>query len=76
MPEKQYFELRTNCPARAFVIQISSGKGDLHGNRLLAEIAGLQSLNVFSLPALRSLGDVELHRLTLLQALETARLDR
>jgi hypothetical protein len=36
----------------------------------------LERLNVFSLPALRPLGDVELHRLALLQALETACLDR
>jgi len=31
---------------------------------------------VFSLPALRALGHVELHLLTLLQALKTTRLDR
>src|ERR1700745_2432408 len=36
---------------------------------------GLQRLHVFRLPALRTFGDVELHRLALLQALETARLD-
>src|SRR5580658_5147937 len=38
--------------------------------------ACLQRLNVFSLPALGALGHVKLHRLTLLQALEAARLDR
>ena len=32
--------------------------------------------HVFNLPALGALGHVELHFLTLLQALETARLDR
>jgi len=36
----------------------------------------LQSLDVLSLPALRTLGHVELHRLAFLQALEAARLDR
>ena len=40
------------------------------------KVASLQRLNVFSLPALGPLGDVELHGLALLQALETARLDR
>ena len=37
---------------------------------------GLQRLDVFSLPAFGPLGDVKLHRLALLQALEAARLDR
>ena len=36
----------------------------------------LECLDVLGLPALRSLGHVELHGLTLLQAAETARLDR
>ena len=40
-----------------------------------AEIAGLERLNVLSLPALGSLGHFELHRLALLQASEAARLD-
>src|SRR5215831_4161237 len=35
----------------------------------------LQRFYVLSLPTLRALGHVELHRLTLLKALETARLD-
>jgi len=35
----------------------------------------LQNLDVFRLPALGALGHVELHCLTFLQALETARLD-
>jgi hypothetical protein len=47
----------------------------LNGNRLL-EFACLERLHVLSLPALRTLGHVELHRLALLQALEAARLDR
>src|SRR3954451_10207459 len=37
---------------------------------------GLECLNVFRLPALGTLGHIELHRLALLQALEAARLDR
>ena len=37
---------------------------------------GLQCLNVLSLPALGPLGHIELHGLTLLQALEAAGLDR
>jgi hypothetical protein len=36
----------------------------------------LERLNVFSLPALGPLGDVKLHSLALLQALEAACLDR
>ena len=36
----------------------------------------LEGADVISLPALRPLGDVKLHRLALLQALESARLDR
>jgi hypothetical protein len=39
-------------------------------------LSGLQRLNVFSLPAFRPLGHVELHGLALLQALEAACLDR
>jgi hypothetical protein len=39
------------------------------------EFVGLESLYVFRLPALGTLGYVKLHRLALLQALETARLD-
>ena len=35
----------------------------------------LERLDIFSLQALRTLGDVELHRLALLQALETAGLN-
>jgi len=35
----------------------------------------LQRLNVFGLPALRPFGDIELHCLPFLQALEAARLD-
>jgi len=35
----------------------------------------LRRPDVLSLPALRSLGDIELHRLALLQATEAARLD-
>src|SRR5215472_1011258 len=50
------------------------GKGDLGGNRLLM-IRYLQRPYVFSLPALGTLGHVELHGLALLQALETCRLD-
>ena len=42
----------------------------------MGDIAGLQRLDVFSLPTLRSLGYFELHCLALLQAFETARLDR
>ena len=42
----------------------------------LPNCQGLQRLDVFSLPALGALGDVELDRLALLQALEAARLDR
>jgi hypothetical protein len=45
------------------------------GYRLSAEFVGLDSLNVFGLQALGALGDAELYRLTLLQALESARLD-
>jgi hypothetical protein len=36
----------------------------------------LERLDILSLPSLRTLGHVELHRLALLQALETTRLDR
>ena len=42
----------------------------------IALFKSLERLNVFSLPALGPLGDVELHCLALLQALETACLDR
>ncbi len=35
----------------------------------------LECLHVFCLPALWSLGDIELHRLTLLQTLKASRLD-
>ena len=41
----------------------------------MPKLSGLQRLHVFSLPALGTLGDVELDRLTLLQAPEAARLD-
>ena len=41
----------------------------------IALFKSLERLNVFSLPALGPLGDVEFHSLALLQALETARLD-
>lgn len=41
----------------------------------LLKFAGLECLHVFGLPTLGALGDVELHRLAFLQALETARLD-
>jgi len=40
------------------------------------KVAGLERLDVFSLPALGPLRDFELHRLAPLQAFETARLDR
>ena len=62
--------------------QISQGrsgggisKGDLDADRLSEEVAGSEWPYVFSLPAFGALGDVELHGLTLLQALETTRLD-
>src|SRR5437879_2323372 len=45
------------------------------GYRLSAEFVGLDSLNVFGLQALGAFGDAELHRLALLEALESARLD-
>ena len=45
------------------------------GYRLSAEFVGLDSLNVFGLQALGALGDAELYRLALLEALESARLD-
>ena len=38
-------------------------------------VGSLDCLHVFCLPALWSLGDVELHRLALLQALKASRLD-
>jgi len=50
-------------------------RGDLRGYRLSAEFVGLDSLNVFGLQALGAFGDAELHRLALLEALESARLD-
>jgi hypothetical protein len=43
---------------------------------LSQEFAGLDRLYVFCLPPLRALGHVKLDGLTLLQALETASLDR
>jgi len=43
--------------------------------RLSAGFVGLESLNVFGLQALGALGDIELHGLAFLQALETAGLD-
>ncbi len=54
---------------------VQKRRGDLRGYRLSAEFVGLNSLNVFGLQALGALGDTELHRLALLQALESARLD-
>ena len=44
--------------------------------RFVASRYGLERLDVLSLPTLRTLDDVELHRLTLLEAFETARRDR
>jgi hypothetical protein len=52
------------------------GKKAISGDIALSRFASLESLHVFSLPALGALGHVELHRLALLQALETACLDR
>src|SRR5580698_3854547 len=46
------------------------------GDRLSDYRMCLERLDVLSLPALGALGYVELHTLTLLQALEAARLDR
>ena len=51
-------------------------KGDLDADRHSQRRPHLERLYVFSLQALRALRNVELHGLTLLQALETARLDR
>lgn len=44
--------------------------------KIKTELDGLRGSHVLRLPALRSLGHVKLHRLTLLQAPETTRLDR
>ncbi len=54
---------------------VQKRRGDVRGYRLSAEFVGLESLDVFGLQALGALGDIELHRLAFLQALETARLD-
>jgi hypothetical protein len=51
-------------------------KGDLRGISPFSRFATLERLDVFRLPALGALGHVELHRLALLKALETSRLDR
>ena len=61
---------------RTFVTVVKSEKAKSIGNRLSRKIRQLESLDVFCLPALGPLGHVELHCLSLLQALETARLDR
>lgn len=45
-------------------------------SRLSAVVGSLECLHVFRLPAFWSFGDIELHRLALLQAFESARLDR
>jgi hypothetical protein len=50
---------------KAISIDIAFGK----------RLVGLNRLHVLSLQALRALGDVELHALALLQALEASRLD-
>jgi hypothetical protein len=44
-------------------------------DRPFAQVRSLKRLDVFRLPALWALGDIELHRLALLKALEPARLD-
>ena len=63
---------------RKLAIRNESGisKGDLNADRHSRERAHLERLYVFSLQALRALRNVELHCLTLLQALEAACLDR
>ena len=63
------------CNGRAKESISKKRRGDVRGYRLSAEFVGLDSLNVFGLQALGALGDIELHRLAFLQALETARLD-
>ena len=44
-------------------------------SRLFEVVGSLECSHVFRLPALWSLGDIELHRLALLEALKTSRLD-
>ena len=55
-------------------LHCKSKRGDLL-DRLLKWSAALERLNVFRLPALGSLGDLELHGLAFLQAPEASRLD-
>jgi hypothetical protein len=50
-------------------------KGDRNA-AAFSEIGGLERLDVLGLPAFRSFDDVKLHCLALLQALETASLNR
>ena len=59
-----------------FTNDAESEKGDIWGHRLTLNSLGLNRLDVFCLPTLGSFDHVELDGLTLLQALEAARLDR
>jgi hypothetical protein len=62
-------------PLRPVFATVEKRRGDLSRYRLSAEFVGLESLNVFGLQALGALGDIELHGLAFLQALESASLD-
>jgi hypothetical protein len=50
-------------------------EGRLRPSLFVVLFLNLERLDVGSLPALRAFDDIELHRLTLLEALETARSD-
>jgi len=67
---------KQSIPAR---IEMMGGKrrkkADLRGHRLFKVSLAFESLHVFSLPALRTFCEFELHLLAFLQASESARLD-